>query len=62
MTTQRQWMMFFYLQTIEDCHYDLVHEGLNIWEYLEENAELQRMIHYSFNVHILLLSTSLWQN
>lgn len=55
-------MMFFYLQTIEDCHYDLVHEGLNIWEYLEENAELQRMIHYSFNVHILLLSTSLWQN
>ena len=54
--------MFFYLQNIEDCHYDLIHEGLALWEYLEETADLNEMLRQIFDSHIHLLSTSLWQN
>jgi len=60
--TSEQWMMFFYLQTIGDCHFDLMHEGFFLYEYFEETANLDKILIQSFDSHIQLLSTSLWQN
>jgi hypothetical protein len=48
--------MFFYSQGIEDCHFDLLHQPLNLWEHIGQKKESV----YNFDCHVHLLSTSLW--
>ncbi len=56
MATESQWLMFFYSQGIEDCHFDILHQPLNLWEHIGQKKESV----YNFDCHVHLLSTSLW--
>ena len=48
--------MFFYSQGIEDCHFDLTHSPLFLWESIGQKPEAM----YDFNCHVHLLSTPSW--
>jgi len=56
MTIKSQWLMFFYSQGIEDCHFDLTHSPLFLWEFIGQKPEAM----YDFNCHVHLLSTPSW--
>lgn len=47
-------MMLFYLLNMEECHYNLLHEDIYLWEYL--GCELED----DFDCRVFVLSRSMY--